>query len=240
MRAAHQCSVSFWGTHKQTFRFEHHNAAVLQLNWNAAAELVGRADVLGLRDTARDTKLWRGVPKSSILRFFNAFKAHPTHAELAPEILVSFLEKDDPRLGKWNVGIVETKGGLLSEKELGVAGKVRLVTRARLRDRHGIADIKALMSKSDIIFDCTVKESVACRSWGELKMARLEAVGQVPLLLLYAINKEFETAKVNRSSCTIGCQDRCPWIWDCFPGVGDRRGRLCISRSETVVCRRTG
>ena len=189
MRAARQCAVSFWGSHRQTFRFEHLNADVLRRNWDAAVELVSRADTLGLRDIAWSKKLWRGVPKSSIIRFFKTYETHPTHADLRPEILLTFLEKSDSRLDKWNVGIVEAKSGKQSEKLLGTAGQVRLVTRARLEASQEIADIKALMSRGDIRFDCE-EEMSASLGWEAMKEARLKAIGHMPLLLLYAIDKK--------------------------------------------------
>ncbi len=188
MRAARQCAVSFWGSHRQTFRFEHLNAGVLRRNWDAAAELVSRADTLGLRDTTWGKKLWRGVPKSSIIRFLKTYETHPTHADLRPEILLTFLEKSDSRLDKWNVGIVEAKSGDQSEKPLGMAGRVHLVTRARLEASQEIADIKALMSRGDIRFDWD-EEVSASLGWEAMKETRLQAIGQMPLLLLYAIDK---------------------------------------------------
>lgn len=51
-----------------------------------------------------------------------------------------------------------------------------------------IADIKALMSKRDVIFDCADMVEPD-GGWDDLKAARLDAVGQVPLLLLYPIER---------------------------------------------------
>ena len=48
MRAARRCAVSYWGTHRQTFRFGHREEELLRNNWAAAAELVSRADALAL------------------------------------------------------------------------------------------------------------------------------------------------------------------------------------------------
>ena len=189
MRAAYQCAVSFWGTHKQTFRFEHQNVEVLHHNWKTAAELVSTVDELGLRDATESPKLWREVPKSSIIRFFRAYVSHPTHADLDSQILMPFLENSDPRLDKWNVGIVESRNGSLSPDPLGTAGRVRLVTRARLEASPKIADIKALMSRVDVRFDCadTVPANLG---WEAMKEARSNVIGQIPLLLLYAIDKD--------------------------------------------------
>ena len=191
MRAAHPCAVSYWGTHRQTFRFDRRDEELLRRNWAAAAELVSRADALELRDSeaaAKQRKLWCGVPVSSIRRFLETYEAHPTHEDLTPRMLFPFLAKDDPRLEKWNVGIVETERGRLSPDRLGTAGVVRTVRRARLTDSTAVADIKALMSRRDLLFDCS-QEPTDHAGWNELKAARTEVVGEVPLLLLYPIDR---------------------------------------------------
>lgn len=191
MRGARRCAVSYWGTHRQTFRFEHRNEVLLRVNWDAAGELVSRADALGLRDPeARGAgrKLWRGVPRSSIRRFLDTYRVHRTHDDLSPGMLLPFLEQDDRRLDRWNVGIVEAAKRTLLPDPLGTAGTVRAVTRARLADSASVADIKALMSRRDILFDCgEIRANDG--GWAELKAARAQAVGDVPLLLLYPIDR---------------------------------------------------
>ncbi|WP_269933498.1 Z1 domain-containing protein [Aminobacter sp. HY435] len=187
MKAARQCAISFWGTHRQTFRFDHQNSVLLDANWEAGAELVSRADALGLRQTG-STKLWRGVPKSSIVRFFEEYQAHPSHADLDRRIILDFIAKSDPRLSKWNVGIVEAGKGDKSPLPLGKAGTLNMVSRARLKDSP-VADIKALMSKQDVVFDCEMAGATDL-GWEDLKTARSTALGaQVPLLLLYPIDR---------------------------------------------------
>ena len=191
MRAAKRCAVSYWGTHRQTFRFNHRDEALLLGNWAAASELVSRADALGLRDQEAETrgrKLWREVPRSSIRRFFETYAVHTTHADLDPSMLLPFLAQDDPRLGVWNLGIVEAGNGKQSTEPLGAVPMVRMVNRARLKESNTFADIKALMSKRDLLFDCGTNPSNGTR-WDDFKAARLESVGQLPLLLLYPIDR---------------------------------------------------
>lgn len=191
MRHARQCAVSYWGTHRQTFRFAYRDMERLKQNWEAGSELVSRLDNLGLRDTQAEStgrRLWRKVPKSSIRRFLETYGIGSVHTDLAPELLIPFIDGDDPRLEHWNVGIVESSKGALSEEPLGKIGTVRTVRRARLADSGPIADIKALMSKRDVIFDCPDAIDPA-GSWEELKAARLDTIGQVPLLLLYPIER---------------------------------------------------
>lgn len=188
MRAARQCAVSYWGTHRQTFRFPHNDRALLERNWAAAAELVSRAEALGLRDpSALNRKLWRGVPKSSIRRFLETYWIEKTHADLLPELLIPFLDGGDPRLDSWNFGIVESRRGTISDDTLGSVGAVGTVRRAKLKDSGDISDIKALMSKGDLLFDCA--ELTNDSDWETLKARRRDIIGQVPLLLLYPIEK---------------------------------------------------
>ena len=113
---------------------------------------------------------------------------HPTHADLIPDLLLQFLSKGDPRLERWNVGIVEARHGPRCPEPLGAAGVVRAVRRAKIADSTSVADIKALMSKRDVLFDCG--DGLVDRvGWDELKATRMETVGEVPLLLLYPIDR---------------------------------------------------
>lgn len=189
MRAARQSAVSYWGTHRQTFRFAHRDRPLLERNWAAGAELVSRAEALGLRYTeAVDRKLWLGVPKSSIRRFLETYRIERTHTDLLPNMLIPFLDSGDPRLESWNVGIVESGRGKLSEEALGAAGIVKMVRRAKLKDNGAVADIKALMSKGDLLFDYNGPKIDG--DWEQLKSIRTGSVEQVPLLLLYPIERQ--------------------------------------------------
>jgi hypothetical protein len=191
MRSARRCAVSYWGTHRQTFRFAHRNKDVLRRNWAAGAELVSRIEALGLRDReaeAAGRKLWRAVPRSSIRKFLESYAIETSHADLLPELLIPFLEGGDPRLDHWNVGIVESAQGNPSDVDFGTVGQVRTVRRAKLNDSGSVADIKALMSKRDIVFDCQ-DINAQTSGWDALKAARLQVFGQTPLLLLYPIDR---------------------------------------------------
>lgn len=197
MRAARRCAVSYWGTHRQTFRFDRGDEKTLRENWAAASELVSHADALGLRDAdAGKRKLWRGVPRSSIRRFLESYAVHPIHTDLSTAMLLEFFRQDDSRLDSWSVGIVETARGRVCAEPLGTAGMVQAVTRARLAGSPSVADIKALMSKRDLLFDCGA-DVPNDAGWGQLKAKRIEAVGHVPLLLLYPIDR---TSKPKRQS----------------------------------------
>lgn len=221
MKSACQCAISYWGTHRQTFRFYHQDGKVLQENWSAAAELLSRAEALGLKDKeafSQGRKIWRGVPRSSIQRFFETYVIQSTHVDLQRDMLLPFVMSDDARLDKWNVGVVEsTRSNKASSKELGAAGNVSLVSRAKLNDGGDIADIKALMSKVDIIFDCH-ELAASGRSWNKLKEDRLRSIGQTPLLLLYPIDKESKPRDGEGVRASLDAVDDIIGVGIVFPG----------------------
>jgi hypothetical protein len=218
MRAARRCAVSYWGTHRQTFRFAHTDAGLLERNWAAGSELVSRIGALGLRDRdAGERKLWRNVPRSSVRRFLEAYSVESSQADLLPAMLVPFIDGPDPRLSSWNIGIVESGRGRDSDAPLGTIGSVRTVNRARLKDTNGIADIKALMSRRDVVFDCA-NALGGNGSWEELKAARLNAVGQVPLLLLYPIARDSRPERESKARVPLDAVHDVLGIGIVFPG----------------------
>jgi hypothetical protein len=196
MRAARTCAISFWGTHRQTFRFHYRDEGELDSNWAAGNMLLETATERGCYGHARKARVWRGVPKSLILDFFKAYRFHPDHADLQDRVLYPFLEQADPRLANWNIAVVEAGKGESSLKGLGPQGPVRTVRRAKLKDdgpsAEQTADIKALMSKADIWIDQDGTAPVG--DWDDLKEARRLSIGEIPLLLLYPINRQSEPA----------------------------------------------
>jgi hypothetical protein len=233
MRAAKTCAISYWGTHKQTFRFEHRNENFLEGNWNAAADLVSAASNLGLRDESSKGMLWKGVPRELILKFFERYTPHKAHADLDLDVLLPFLRADDGRLEKWNVGIVESGRRKLSAKALGAIGNVGLVTRAKLKDSGKTADIKALMSKGDVRFDCS-DELEAGESWEDLKQRRLASVGQVPLLLLYAIDRNSTPREGSKERVKMDAVEDVLGFGIVFPGSVTEGAQFVSVELETV------
>jgi hypothetical protein len=209
MRAARVVNISFLGTHRQTFRFEHRNRQVLENNWRTAAELVSRCEKMRRRDVSAGSRVWREVPQEVVLEFLRGYSPHPTHADLAADVLARFVEEmDDSRLESWNVVLVEPQDGKLSEMELGDIGRVRTVRRSRLIGDESMADIKALMSRWDIVLDCPGGAEEARRAapddWDSLKEYRRERVGDRPLLLLYAIDKDSRPDSSSRTRTALG------------------------------------
>ena len=187
MRHARRSSIGYWGRHLQTIRFARRSTDVLDANWKTAADLVEAAQAAGTRDGTSSRPLFRGVPRSQVIRFFKDYVIHPTHQDLERSLLLQFLEQDHPALQEWNVGVVTAADGDASQQDLGPLGKVSMVRRSRLRGLDDTADIKALMSKGDILLDVSVALDEG--DWEALKKARREAIGERPLLLLYPIDR---------------------------------------------------
>jgi len=202
MRHAIECGISFWGTHRQTFRFDHRNLEILKQNWQAGARLVDALEQAGLRDPDSGAPVWRNADKDQVVDFLEQYQPHATHMDLSREVLARFVEDSmDRRLQSWNVALVQPDKGSLSEAPLGSLGRVRTVRRARLRGDQSFADIKALMSRRDLLIDCPPPEQRAGElnnaDWERSKEWRRTQAGDKPLLLLYAIDRISEPMRAN-------------------------------------------
>jgi transcriptional regulator with XRE-family HTH domain len=192
MYAAKACDVSFSGEHIQTIRFPHQNKDFLSANWKACAHLLSKAAELGV-EQVRGGRLIRKVPYDLAMEFLKTYSSDQRDlisGKLLEYIGVEAARADQP-YEHWNVAIVEPANGPKSLETLGAFGKVGLVNRARLQGltRDGLADIKALMSRQDVLMDVTGVPDDLARDWGSLKEFRQEKIGdRVPLLLLYAIH----------------------------------------------------
>lgn len=241
MRAARVVNISFWGTHRQTFRFEHRNRQVLENNWRTAAELVSRCEKMRRRDAGAASRVWRDVPQEIVLEFLRGYSPHPTHADLAADVLARFVEEtDDSRLESWNVVLVEPQDGRPSEMELGDIGRVRTVRRSRLIGDESMADIKALMSRWDIVLDCPGGAEEARRAapddWESLKEYRRKRVGDTPLLLLYAIDKDSRPDPASRTRTALGAVCDVLGYGIVFPGsVTEREKYVAVELRPNLI-----
>lgn len=191
MRHARPCDISYWGRHMQTIRFDRNKLKVLESNWQAAGDLVAVAQKQGLRAPRKDRILFEGVPKRTIIQFLRNYAVQESHRELKNDMLLSFIERGESRLNEWNIGVVQVEDNPVSEHRLGPIEEVRLFSRTRLPTPEDVADIKALMSKRDVLFDCPDLEidNLAQATWLDLKQLREQALGEKPLLLLYPIDR---------------------------------------------------
>jgi hypothetical protein len=191
MMNADACDVSFSGEHLQTIRFQHRDAGRLNSNWDAGSALVEAALVDATPDSTRGARLLRGVPLPPVLAFLRSYRA--SDRDPLGKDLLEYIRAEhaaDARVfAHWNLAVVEPLKGAPSDRALGSLGPVRQVNRSRLSlpRRDGAADIKALMSKRDVLLD--VDNVSADGDWEALKASRQASIGPyTPLLALYAID----------------------------------------------------
>lgn len=184
MRHAYRTSISFEGKHVQTIRFDHRKDGVVFANWVAAGRLLDDAKAKGKYDAGRT--LITEVPLSSIRKFLREYSICDQHMDLRQDMLLDYLDKAGDELSLWNVAVVGPEKGQPSARTLGFLGTVPTNRRSKLAESDEYADIKALMSKRDILVDADDTSVKAGESWADLKIRR----PAVPLLLLYPIEAE--------------------------------------------------
>lgn len=222
MKHALRTSISYEGRHVQTIRFDHLNADVVAGNWKAASDLV---DNLGEASVSQsDATLWKGVPAEKIRKFLTHYDISEHHMDLKKSLLLGFFDRAKERLPEWNVGVLSPTlaSSPSSGKLLGVLGNVPLFRRSRLTGSGStFADIKALMSKQDILVDAETRpEPLKNVSWTNLKRYR----PAVPLLLLYPIDRESRPQRKSDKRTTLDAVDDLIGIGIVFPGESDRSG----------------
>lgn len=216
MRAAIECDISYSGKHVQTIRFDHRDEQITSRNWAAASELVVGARKLG-KDAARgDRTLFRDVPRSVIVKFLREYSISRSHGDLRSDFLLGYVNSDPAALELWNLGVV-VGGGKPSSAELGGLGHVGTVVRSRLITPDEPANIKALMSRQDVMLDCPDVGFDKKADWSTLKEARLGHVGNRPLLLLYPIEQESAPRRGTSRAPLGACGDQIG-IGIVFPG----------------------
>lgn len=234
MRHAQVCDISYSGQHVQTIRFHHRAPEVIEANWKAGAELLSSADRLGTRDKTSERLLFSGVPSSLVRRFLQSYRVHESHRELSSSLLLKYVDEFSDTLKLWNVGFFQPRGGLESERELGVAGRVSLTNRAMIKDdREDVADIKALMSKRDVLFDCPIALPADREDdWSGLKSWRQECLGPIPLLLLYAIDRNSSPKRPSKTRTSLNAAGDLLGFGLVFPGSEEGTGGYVSVRLE--------
>lgn len=233
MRSAVLTDVSYAGKHVQTIRFDHHDSAIVRTNWMAASHLMTQATDLGLRSDDPSGILFEGVPGRLIVQFLRAFSVQASHRELSAEFLLGYIEASGDSQKTWNIGVVESRAGELSVEPLGGLGQVRLSTRSRLNRPEDFADIKALMSRRDILFDCGEPgDAVPTSDWSTLKSARASIVGAVPMLLLYPIDRSSQPRPGSTERSPLEAVGDLVGFGIVFPGSAEGAGGYYSVRLE--------
>lgn len=225
MRSAVLTDVSYAGKHVQTIRFDHHDPRIVQANWTAAAHLMTQAIDLGLRSADPSQVLFEGVPGRLIVQFLRAYSVQASHRELSADFLLGYLEASGDSQKTWSVGVIEPRIGAASAEPLGGLGHVQLSTRSRLNRPEDFADIKALMSKRDVLFDCgEAGDGVPNADWSALKAARAGIVGPVPMLLLYPIDRASQPRPGSTERSPLDAVGDLVGFGIVFPGAAEGAG----------------
>lgn len=224
MRHALRTSISFEGRHVQTIRFDHRNLAVAERNWDAASKMIDASRKVG--HVGKNGRLAKGVPLSVVRKFLVDYVISDHHVDLKSNLLLEYLDKSSASLLEWNVGVISTEAGPKSERSLGELGKTTTNRRSRLADSDAFADIKALMSKSDILIDVEDDGVEKGESWQDLKARR----PKTPLLLIYPIDKESLPGPAKKNASGLPRRVQLGAVMDLigvgivFPGSEDRSG----------------
>lgn len=239
MMAAQRCQLSLNGAHRQTRRFYNKDKDILLNNWHAGENLLSDAvNGEGLKIQIKKTgRLLSGVPVKYVEKFLGEYRIHDKHPDLVEtkgrrivNHLLEHIKQQNEKDGShalWNVAVIEPGKGEQSELPLGCMGKVKMVNRSCFqRLENGDADIKALMSKSDLKIDLPDGAEVAT-DWSKIKEERMKHDESArPLLLLYAIDRNSapqitsRTGKTNRS--ILDAVMDVLGVGILFPGVEDK------------------
>lgn len=248
MLAAKVCDYSYAGQHQQTTRFYQNNESILQKNRTAASTLVEKG-LNGKAPEQRDQGLLiRKVHRGAIEEFLHNYTIHETHASLIDtsgkqttnhllEYINSAKAENPESLKEWNVGIIQPKHSKAQQAQnlsLGPIESLSTINRSRFKTlQNGDADIKALMSRSDIEIDLS-SDHTAQDDWNSLKAERLKHhKSNVPLLLLYLIDRDSRPlqtkkdkpgVKVQRSRSALEAKDHIVGIGIVFPGAKSEGG----------------
>jgi hypothetical protein len=221
MKHAYRREISYEGRHIQTIRFDHRDRDAVKGNWRAGEELI---ESIGHAHFGKVSKgcLATGVPLEAVRRFLSSYRICDKHMDLNREHLLGFVDGNPKMLAQWNVALVQPNKGGTSNRPLDGFGQVHTVNRSKLKlNEENYADIKALMSKQDVLID--VDEDIDTsgnRSWKELKEFRPE----VPLLLLYPIDAESKARKGSPNRADLDALDDLLGIGVVFPGSVQRGG----------------
>lgn len=227
MGAAEATGISYEGRHLQTFRFDHRNEEVVQGNLQATARLI---EEVGKENFLRRDRglLAENIPTHRIRSFLSRYSISEKHIDLRQEYLTCFIDSALERWSHWNLGIIQPESSVkvLASRHAGLSG-LKTIRRARLRSLvDGHADIKALMSRLDILLDAeTEPEGVSGMNWAELKMHRPEC----PLLLLYFIDAESPPKIARGGRISLDAVDDLVGIGLVFPGEPSMEGGIHFS-----------
>lgn len=184
---ARQVSASLSGALQQTIVLHETDDEVLRANRKAVEGLVA-AHAWDRRSAHATTWIARGLGVPDLVRFLDAYTFHDKQVGLKPALVKSWLNGVGLAT-TWNVAVVGLDGeGTDDLLELGGKVQIRPVRRAPLKTSPvGTANIKALVSRSDLLIDLEV-EGAPTLDQKEVKALRRKQLPGTGLLLIYPID----------------------------------------------------
>ena len=203
MTHAIDAAMSFSGRRVQTILFHHKDREWLQRNLAAARNLVRDARFAGSHPDEIGHGRWllSDVPVRAVLSFLSGYQFHENSYDLKTDLIQGYIseqvERDDA-LRTWNVLVMGRGPGNRSVLDLGIDRPVGMISRSRMALARPYANIKALMSKVDMVADLGISsEALQSEPYENLIGMRPPAVG---LLLLYPIDKDSAPRGPSRES----------------------------------------
>lgn len=220
MYHARELRLDYRGQHVQTLRFAKCDKRVLEANWQAAHELAREIGIV-------EGCLVREADVGQVIRFLESYRVHPSHRDLDEGWILKYVRENAGILERWSVAVVQPRGEGGRRGEIPI-GRMRpwLLRRSRLRGGPDeVADIKALMSRRDVLADLAEEELPEDRGWQEwdwdrLKDYREECRPDVPLLLLYPVDRESPPRKGSRTRLPLDAAHDVLGIGIVFPHLG--------------------
>jgi hypothetical protein len=203
MRAAVDCNVSYTNSRLQTIRFYHKDADWLKSNLNATSKLLS-----GAKESAQSSSLdadtgrflFKDVPVAHILEFLGHYNFHDNNIDLRSDLLVDYVNRQvgSGDLELWNIAVIGQSRNLRGTIVLADSlPEINLLDRSSLSGNDipvDTADIKAIMSKQDLIADIDNKTEFKGGSTGEFIRNGRDAAGGRPLILIYPISRDSQPA----------------------------------------------
>ena len=191
MRHAVRAHMSFERRRLQTILFHHRDADWLASNLNATHNLIRGAAFDGkpAEDIGHGRWLIQDVDASRVISFINDYSFHEASYDLKADLLEKYIAEQNgfDELKQWNIVIMGLpRAPERRELDLGIGRPVVLINRSRIRTGAEYANIKALMSRKDIVADLGLDPSSIGDGFDQLIDLRPPGKG---LLLVYPIDK---------------------------------------------------
>lgn len=199
MQHAVPCGISFSGSRIQTFLFRHRDLNWLSDNLTAARNLIKAATDSGISPVSAGENRWvlRDVDAELILEFLRNYHIHENQEHMRSDLVQGYIT-DQNQAGKllyWNLVVMSQRTDILGTIALGF-GDIPLINRSKLKSPFDYADIKAVMSKADIVADLdTTRIEIVNKDAGALLAERNRdehGVKDKGLILIYPISRDSE------------------------------------------------